>query len=161
MAMTNEEIRDYTARISQANRSELVVILFDLFRYSVDRAEEAFKENNKEDADKYLKKAQDCVVELKGSLNFKYEISYKLDSLYRYVHEQIILSIVRREPVNFPSIREVMDGLAESFEKIAQSDNSETVMSNSQQVYAGLTYGKDSLNEVFMNSNEASRGFKA
>lgn len=159
--MNNEELRNYTARISQANRSELVVILFDLFRYSVDMAEEAFKRNDKEEADKYMKKAQGCVVELKGSLNFQYEIAYKLESLYRYVHEQIILSIVRQEPVNFPSIREVMDGLAEAFEKVAESDNSETVMCNSQQVYAGLTYGKDSLNEVFMNPNEASRGFKA
>lgn len=159
--MNSEEIRNYTARISQANRSELVVILFDLFRYSIDMAEEAFKKNDKEEADKYLKKAQGCVVELKGSLNFQYDIAYKLESLYKYVHEQIILSIVRREPVNFPSIREVMDGLAEAFEKIAENDDSDSVMSNSQQVYAGLTYGRDSLNEVLMNPNEASRGFKA
>ena len=54
-----------------------------------------------------------------------------------------------------------MGGLHESFEKIAQEDTSETVMKNSQQVYAGLTYGKGTLNEVFMNPNEASRGFKA
>ena len=159
--MDNEEIRNYTARISQANRSELVVILFDLFRYSMERAQEAYDNDDKEEAEKYMKKAQGCLLELKGSLDFHYEISHKLVSLYRYVHEQIVLTIVRQKPVNFPSIMEVMDGLAESFEKIAQSDNSGAVMKNSQHVYAGLTYGKDSLNEVFMNPNQASRGFKA
>ena len=44
--MNSEEIRNYTARISQANRSELVVILFDLFRFSIDMAEEAFNNND-------------------------------------------------------------------------------------------------------------------
>lgn len=34
-------------------------------------------------------------------------------------------------------------------------------MQNTQQVYAGLTYGRGTLNEVFMNPNEYARGFKA
>lgn len=159
--MDNEEIRDYTARISQANRSELVVIIFELFEYSINEAEKSFSDKNIDEAMKYMRKAQGCVVELRGSINFQYEVSYRLERLYKYVNEQISASMAKCEPVNFDSIKEVMGGLHESFEKIAQEDTSETVMKNSQQVYAGLTYGKGTLNEVFMNPNEASRGFKA
>ena len=34
-------------------------------------------------------------------------------------------------------------------------------MSNTQQVYAGLTYGRGSLNEMYVDPNQASRGFRA
>ena len=52
-------------------------------------------------------------------------------------------------------------GLLESFEEVARQDESGPVMENTQQIYAGLTYGKDSLNEVFLQGDENSRGFRA
>ena len=94
--MDNEKIRDYTARISQANRSELVVIIFELFDYSIDEAEKSFSDKNIDEAIKYMRKAQGCVVELRGSLNFQYEVSYRLERLYKYVNEQISASMARR-----------------------------------------------------------------
>lgn len=36
----------------------------------------------------------------------------------------------------------------ESFEQVAKEDHSGPVMEHSQQLYAGLTYGKGTLNEV-------------
>lgn len=159
--MDNEKNREYTARISQANRSELVVIIFELFMYSIDEAEELFNEEKKDEAVRYMRKAQDCVAQLRRSLNFDYEIAYNLSDLYKYVHRLIVPSIIKGESADFSSIREVMGGLAEAFEEIAKDDKSATVMKNSQQVYAGLTYGKGKLNEVLMNANESTRGFKA
>jgi flagellar protein FliS len=53
-----------------------------------------------------------------------------------------------------------MEKLRKSFEEVAKQDTSGSVVQNSQKVYAGLTYGKGTLNEVFMD-NEAARGFKA
>ena len=50
-----------------------------------------------------------------------------------------------------------MGKLCKAFEEVAKHDTSKSVVQNSQQVYAGLTYGKGTLNEVFMD-NEAARG---
>ncbi|HBA96674.1 MAG TPA: flagellar protein FliS [Lachnospiraceae bacterium] len=157
--MDNEQIREYTARISQANRSGLVNIVYELFAYSIDRAGQAFDADDKDTAVKYLKKAQECVCELKRNLNFHYEISYNLASLYRYVHEQIIASITKRKPVNFDIINKIMGDLQSAFIEVSKQDTSGAVMQNTQKVYAGLTYGRGKLNEVFMNGNERSRGF--
>ena len=159
--MDKEQIREYTARISQSNKSGLVTIIYELFAYSIDMAEQAFNSNDKDKAVKYLRKAQDCVCELKRSLDFHYDISYNLASLYKYVHGHIITSITRQALVNFDEIRKVMGALHESFIEVAKQDNSSAVMQNTQQVYAGLTYGRGTLNEVFMNPNEYARGFKA
>lgn len=157
--MDKEKIREYTARIAQANKSELVNIVFELFAYSMDMAAYAFDSGDRDIAVKHLKKAQECVCELKRNLNFHYEISYNLASLYRYVHEQIIASITRRAPVNFDEINKVMNALQDAFIEVSKQDTSSAVMQNTQQVYAGLTYGRGKLNEVFMNGNEHSRGF--
>ena len=67
--MDKEQIREYTARISQSNKSGLVTIIYELFAYSIDMAEQAFNSNDKDKAVKYLRKAQDCVCELKRSLD--------------------------------------------------------------------------------------------
>lgn len=159
--MDKDKTRGYTARIAQADRSELVNIVYELFGYSMDVAEKAFDEGDRETAVKSLKKAQQCVCELIRSLDFHYELSYNLAALYRYVHGQVIASITRREPVNFDQVNKIMGALGYAFSEVSKQDNSGPVMQNTQQVYAGLTYGRGKLDEVFMNANERSRGFMA
>ena len=157
--MTSEEKRQFTARISQANKSELVVILFEMFDYCIEQAEDGFKTEDLQKADSYLKSAKGCVSELRGSLDMGYEISHNLYSIYTYVNRQLTASIIKRKPVNIDSVKENMEKLRKSFEEVAKQDTSGSVVQNSQKVYAGLTYGKGTLNEVFMD-NEAARGFK-
>ena len=48
--------------------------------------------------------------------------------------------------------------LKESYEQIASQDTSAPVMENAQTIYAGLTYGKDSLN-VSLSDQGTNRGF--
>ena len=45
--------------------------------------------------------------------------------------------------------------------KIAAEDTSEPVMHNAQAVYAGYTYGRNSLNEQTVDGSQQSRGFFA
>lgn len=159
--MENEKRKAYTARISQANRSELVVIIYELMLDSIETAQNGFAAGDLELADKELKRAQGFLQEMRGSLDFKFEISANLASLYRYVNEQLAASIVRRKDVELDSCKRVLRGLMDSFEEVAKQDTSGPVMENTQQVYAGLTYGKGSLNEIAIDVSSGSRGFRA
>ena len=47
------------------------------------------------------------------------------------------------------------------FDGIKMQDTSGPVMQNVQQVYAGLTYGKGTLNETYLNVQDYNRGFQA
>ena len=107
-----------------------------------------------------LKRVQGFLCELRGSLDFQFPVSYRLASLYRYVNEQLVKSITRKKDVGLASCERVLQGLKESFEEIAKQDTSGPVMENSQQVYAGLTYGKGSLNEVAIDPGTLGRGFQ-
>lgn len=157
--MEAEKRKAYTTRITQANRSELVVIIYELMLDSIKAAQDGFSAEDLELADKELKRAQGLLQEMRGSLDFQYEISSNLASLYRYVNEQLVRSIVRRKDVNLDSCQRVLHGLMTSFEEVAKQDTSGAVMENTQQVYAGLTYGRSSLNEVTLDAG--SRGYRA
>lgn len=159
--MDNERKKIYTTRISQASRSELVVIIYELMLDSISEAGDAFDQEDFDTADVELKRAQGFLCELRGSLDFQFPVSYRLVSLYRYINEQLVRSITRKKAVNLDSCERVLRGLKESFEEIAKQDTSGPVMENSQQLYAGLTYGKSSLNEVAIDPGQAGRGFKA
>ncbi len=158
--MDKEKQKVYTARISQANRSELVVIIYELMLDSIKLAQEAFQKEDLDLAVTELKRAQGFLNEMRGSLDFQYEISARLNSLYRYVNEQLVQSIVCRKDTNLDSCKKVLEGLMESFEEVAKQDTSAPVMDNTQQVYAGLTYGKGSLNEVALDAAGSDRGFR-
>ena len=53
---------------------------------------------------------------------------------------------------------EMIQELKESYEKISMEDTSAPIMENAQTIYAGLTYGKDSLN-VSLSDQGTNRGF--
>lgn len=159
--MDTELKKVYTARISQANRSELVVIIYELMLESISEAREALHSGDFRNADEELKRAQGLLCELRGSLDFQYAISQRLVSLYRYVNEQLTKSITRQKDVNLDSCERVLKGLKESFEQVAGQDTSGPVMGNGQQVYAGLTYNKGSLDEIAIDPRQMGHSFKA
>lgn len=154
-----EQKKEYTARIAQANRSELVVIIYELFLVAMEDAEKSFAKGELSQGVKYIKRAEGFVQELMGSLDRRYTIAEELMRLYRYVYEQLIFSAIRQKMVNGDTVKEVMGKLKEAFMQVAKEDKSGPVMENTQQLYAGLTYGKGSLNEVLLSGNESNRGY--
>ena len=57
--------------------------------------------------------------------------------------------------VHADTVREVMGKLKDAFIEVAKEDDSAPVMENTQQLYAGLTYGKGALNEVLLSDDIA------
>ena len=62
--MDSEKRKAYTTRISQANRSELVVIIYELLLDSLADARQAFGKEDFDTADVELKRAQGLVNSL-------------------------------------------------------------------------------------------------
>lgn len=156
--MEKEKKQEFVNRITQSNRSALVVVLYDITieyikggKIKIQNQEEAFKEE--------LYKARECVKELLGALDFNYEISKELARLYLYVNRCVTKSIAKKDLEELDHALYVLEHLRESFEEIAKEDTSECLMGNTQEVYAGLTYGKEKLNESLSSQN--NRGFLA
>lgn len=82
-------------------------------------------------------------------------------SLYIYINKSILTAIYQKKNDILTEIESILQILMEGFKGIIKEDKAGPVMQNTQQLYAGLTYGKGVLNETYLNPNEQSRGFKA
>lgn len=155
--MTKDRIQEYTRRISEANRSEIIVIVYEMAN---DYFEDAFRALEAANYDEYkigCDRIIRCANHLLNSLDFSYEIAGNLKSIYEYIIKETGIASVKRDATVLKSLQLFMSKLKGSFAEIAKKDESKAVMQNAQTVYAGLTYGKNSLNES-MNS-ASNRGF--
>ena len=157
--MKKELIQEYTARISQCNRSSLIVIVYEIILEYIKDAYNAYEQSDKKEFVKCLNNARNFLGELIHSLDMKYEISGQLFSLYLFWNRQMSDAIVKYsvEPLN--GLQEMLTKLHNSFEQVSKTDKSSPLMKNTQKVYAGITYGRGELSEMAVI--DINRGFQA
>ncbi len=156
--MTDQKKQEFTLRISQANQSQLVVILYELFFYYIEEAENLYGQKDGSGFKVELGKAHSCLNELIGSLHMEKPLAQTLLKFYFYVSARIGASIGSRTLEPLKDAKRLMLRLYEIYKKDAENDTSEPVMGKTQTVYAGLTYGKNDLT-VNLEDGKGSRGF--
>ena len=57
-------------------------------------------------------------------------------------------------------VRAMLGKLHAAFVKVSEQDNTEPLMKNVQQVYSGLTYSRNSLNESYASAADLKRGYR-
>lgn len=147
---------DYALRISNASRLQLVIINFELI---IDYLNEAKENRENEKVFSFnIQKSRDFLREMKLSLNMEYDISYKFLALYNYIERLIARFLFSKSDKTADEALELLNGLLNSWKQVKEDDSS-PVMQNTQQMYAGLTYGRGGkLNEYV--DIQVNRGFK-
>ena len=158
--MTTEKKQMFTRRITQANRTQLVVIVYEMLLTYLKDARAAYEAGNREELVQNLGLARDCIEELRGSLDFTYELSGNLFSLYGYADRELARDMFSLKIDNLDAVEMIFKKLHDAYQTISSQDESGPLMENTQSVYAGLTYGRTDLNESLVNY-DAKRGFLA
>lgn len=158
--MTTDQKQEYTRRISQANRSQIIVIVYELADLYIDEALQAFDTGDGDAYTNCCHESMQCVTHLMNALDDSYELANPLMSLYAYMNREISMACARYDTNRLSTVRRQLSELAAAFTEVAKADASKPVMENSQAVYAGLTYGKGHLNEN-LSDQGANRGFRA
>lgn len=156
--MEKDKIQEFTRRISQDNRSSLIVTMYDMMFAYMDDATVSFEKKDRVSFKDAMRHIDRVLVQLEDSLNFRYELSNTLFPLYAYCREELAKSIIKFDLEGLEHTKKVLSGLQEGFRSAAAKDSSAPLMQNTQQVYAGMTYGKNNLTE---NMSETKRGFLA
>lgn len=157
--MTKECKQQFTFRITQASKTDLIVILYEMILIYLEDAEKALAKEKVAEFRESLRKARGCLGELLASLNLEYELAARLLSLYLFCNRELTKADIRRDAEPLTYIRNVISQLKDAYKEIAKQDTSGPVMQNSQTVYAGLTYGKNSLSEELADQG-TNRGFR-
>lgn len=158
--MKNELKQQFALRITQANKTELVVILYEMFLTYIKDAKTDLKDQDEKTFHLDIQRARGCLKELMGSLNYDYEPAPALLTLYIYVSKLLVTADLHSEEKALDETEKIMQKLHDAYETISKEDHSGPVMGNTQTVYAGLTYSKNDLT-VNLDEGRGSRGFFA
>lgn len=95
--MTKECKQQFTLRITQANKTELIVILYEMLLAYTQDAKISLQEGNTEAFRDNIRKADNCLTELTESLDLSYEIGRRLLSLYMFCKKELLKADVRKK----------------------------------------------------------------
>lgn len=156
--MTKELKQEYTLRITQANKTQLITILYEMILLYLDEAKDALQADDKAAYKNAVRKIRGCMNELTASLHFEYELAQNLLQLYLYINRELVQASIHYEVENLQHVEMVIRKLHEAYQQLETQDTSGPIMGNTQTVYAGLTYGRNTLTENITDP-ASNRGF--
>lgn len=155
--MNSELKQEFTRRLSQCNSGEMIVIMYDIVFAYMQEAKDAHEKKDYEAYKTAVKRAQASIDTLCGALNFKYDLAKDLHKLYVYAKNCLAKAIYQNRTEGIEEAEKILKRLYTSFCEAAKQDTSGPLMRNTQAVYAGMTYGRTTLNENYLEDNH--RGF--
>ena len=154
--MDREAIKTYSYRISQATRSELVVIVYDIIR---DYLKDAVSTSDNAVFKEKLHMAMRGIDQLITGLDMQYELSGNLYVLYNYMKRTLIGAQVSYDKNVVNSIYDMLGQLRQSFYEVSRQDSSAPLMKNTEKVYSGLTYSKYGAGNETASDTLINRGY--
>ncbi|PKM49674.1 MAG: hypothetical protein CVV02_15105 [Firmicutes bacterium HGW-Firmicutes-7] len=159
--MNDTMVKDFQNKIVNAGKADLLLINYEMLFVTLDEAIQAIDGEQEGAFNKAMSQANRLLRELSDNLDFNYDISKDLMAIYIFVSKQLIDAsiIFSKDPII--SAKNVLNTLYTGWLKASETeDKQKPMIANGQKVYAGLTYGKGSLNEMVYDST-SSRGFRA
>ena len=152
--------------VANASRTNLLCItyeiLLDKLRYISDNVDILKSKDieNKESIKKLKESIIDAIGILKmlaGDLNFEFDISNQLFSIYVYV-QGILIKNKTKEGIE--EAYSIIHKIYEPYKVLANNEEgSAPSINNAEQVYTGLTYDQNKLSETYIK--ESNRGYMA
>lgn len=162
LPMIKTENTNWSAKIVNATPAQLVLIIYELIFEAIDTAKEQLVNKDRTGFEKTMERARKLLMELTHDVQLKTTLDYDFLSLYLFVNKLFIQSYFKKSAEPLEQAKGILDklyiGLCEA-EKLIPKEEKQSVVQNAQQVYAGLTYGRGTLNESIQH--DQNRGFKA
>ena len=158
--MTQEQKQEFTRRISQENHSGLILVLCDIFHtYGMD-AMAAYEAENMTEYLQTIGQARRTMQELIDCFSREDALGKDVITIFRFIYGKLVRSEIRRQPDELDRCIRIVDQLRVGFVHLHEIDTEGAVMRNVHQVYAGLTYGKGTLNESIQGVDYGTRGYQ-
>lgn len=157
--MKLEKKKEYKERIIAANRSELIVIMYEMLFSYMEDVYEGIDKDEWVEAKEAINHAEAVVRRLIDDLDFNYDIAKELYPLYDFVLRRFAVARIKKSAEPVRQAEKILRNLYKGMLDMAAEDNSPALMQNREDMYLGLTYGRNSLNEISTGVNK--RGFYA
>lgn len=158
--MTGEQIQTFTYRISNANKTEMITILYDMGAVYLEDAIAALEKEDVKQFRTEINRAKDVLHELIASINTATSLGRIFLGLYVFYGETLTKAYLDCDKASAEHVRDMFIRLSQGYTVAAARDNSGAVMGNTQKVYSGLTYNRNQTCDNYAEVG-ANRGFLA
>lgn len=158
--MTREEIQDFTLRITHANKTEMIVVLYDIILTYINEAQRNLEKDDMKAFRESIKNLKNSFRELVDSVDTSMELGLNLLQLYVFCQGQVTRSLTSLDAKYLDTVKKIISDLRDSYEQVAAQDKSGSVMENTEKVYSGLTYNPYGRSENMVDT-ASNRGFLA
>lgn len=86
-----------TNQIKTLSQEKLVLLMFDGAVKFAQLARQSLAREDHEQSNYYLKRTGDIIIELKVSLDLRYDVAKNLNALYNYMHRRVVDANVRKD----------------------------------------------------------------
>ncbi len=145
--MTDEMKREFTLKISQANKTRILVLTYELALQYIEDAKNA---SDRDEFTRGIQHAKNCVDQLRNVLDYSQEIALYLYRIYNYVSLLMDRAMIRYNTKPLTEAEGLIRKLHDAFQKIESEDHSGPEMKNISTVYSGLTYGRKGINDTVL-----------
>ncbi len=157
-------LNTYKNRIINASQGQLLVITYELLIEAVDQALKCIKQEELPDKAMFsynISQAQKYLKELTNGLDMSYDISVSLITLYIYTNQLLVNASIQCTSQPLLEVKKLLSILLKGWNQVAsQEKEQQPIMENTQKIYAGLTYSKETLNEIIVEDGQ-NRGIQA
>ena len=159
--MDTTMVKDFQTKIVSADRGQLIIISYEMLIVEIDDAIKFLEKDDETEFSRAMIRAHKILQELSGNLDFQYDISKDLMSIYIYINKKFIDASIKGDKEPLIETKRLLSILLNGWKEADKLELTERpIIENGQKLYAGLTYGKGTLNETIYD-NSSSRGFKA
>lgn len=138
--MTKEEIQDFTLRVTHANKTSMIVIIYDILLTYLRDARKALQRGDNREFRTEIGRARNSLNELIASVNTSDELGLTLLRLYIFSSGELTKAFINYDERNIENVIRIMNKLTDAYRTIADKDESQPVMGNPEKVFSGLTY---------------------
>lgn len=137
-------------KISSSNNWGLVALMHEGLIKSFQESSKAAKENNFDELNLLVNKSREILTELLITIGEKDELSTNIRSLYLYTNKLITEGEIKRESSFFHEAIDVISPIYTGFKALEKKE--------APNIVAGLTYGKENLEEYNSKSHRTFQG---
>lgn len=156
--MTNELIKDFTYRVTQANKTEMIAVLYDIGVVYLKDSLSSLEKGDKEGFRTELTRARNTVRELIASVNTSVELGMNFLSLYIYCSGELTRAYMDYDSDPVYHVISIFERLGEAYHTVSVNDTSGPVMGNTEKIYSGFTYNRSMTTESVSAGGEI-RGY--
>lgn len=140
-------------KILNASKSELVAVLYEAIINNLEIGIESIDSGDDENLFKSVDKAREIISELNATTKGDSKIALDSKSLYIYINKIITEGKTKKDKEKLKEAIKVVTPLYEAWVELASKDSNENLNTNksNRHIVAGMTYGKDNLNDHVLN----------